>query len=78
MNMIEAASYMKNDIQVQNILTQYKLRDENKSQQDHREFIELKLGHNSDRHISFPFYNINLTRAQYDKLFFNLEPAVTP
>mmetsp|Transcript_31911 Transcript_31911/g.42241 ORF Transcript_31911/g.42241 Transcript_31911/m.42241 type:complete len:140 (+) Transcript_31911:493-912(+) len=69
---VDCASFLKKDLQLQNILTQYNLRNENAEEKSRREYIELLLGYNSERRINFPLYNMDLTKHQYDKLFYQI------
>ena len=67
---IECASFLMQNRQQENILTQYKLRFESDKDKTRREYIESLMGHNSKRRITFPFYNMELTKAQNDLLFY--------
>ena len=76
---IDCAKFWLQDRQKENILTQYDLRFEPESDTTKREKIEKLMGHNSKRRITFPFYNMELTKAQNDKLFYGItEQAKSP
>ena len=63
-------AYMrKKDPQIENILGQYKLRQENLKMKEIREKCEQKLLQSEKRKMNFPMYNMKLNRQQYASLF---------
>lgn len=51
------------DLQEENILSRYNLRQETVEKKRKREKTEEMMGYNSQRKINFPFYNMELTKT---------------
>lgn len=63
MDYIECASYLKKDRQIDNLLCMHNLYQSSDTQQEHQDFLAKRLGRNTQRKLTFPFYNMTLNRA---------------
>ena len=69
MENIECGAFAHKDRQIQNILHHCELYNESGRQREVRERCKRKLQITESRRMCLPMYNVELTRAQYDKLF---------
>lgn len=66
---IRCSSILMKDAQIENLLQQHDIRKERSKKAAIRESAEEKLGINYKRRMNLPFYNMNLSRDQFNKLF---------
>ena len=66
---IKCADWLSRDRQIESILDRFDLRGEEAQQMQQRVHVEKLLGLKAERKLNFPFYNVTLSRAQYNKVF---------
>ena len=76
-NVIDSCKYLLEDMQIENILDIYELRQDASKEEKHKrtaiqDILDIKHNSKTMRRMKFPGFNIRLSQDQYKKLFENI------